>query len=70
MAFFYLGYLAFDVFRRVVALPITLATRAARHREHRVDAAPIPEARGPRGRDGTAGRKTLPGGALAVLGHS
>ena len=26
MAFAYLGYLAFDVFRRVVALPITLAT--------------------------------------------
>ena len=45
-AFGYLGYLAFDVFRRVVALPVALATLGPRrHRGDGVDAATIPCAR-------------------------
>jgi hypothetical protein len=68
-AFGYLGYLAFDVFRRVVALPITLATLGLlvivstvwmqRRFPALVDRV---------SREDTSGVKTLPGGALAVLG--
>jgi hypothetical protein len=69
MAFGYLGYLAFDVFRRVVALPIALATLGLivivstvwmQRRFPRLVARVSSE--------DTGGRKTLPGGALAVLG--
>lgn len=68
-AFGYLGYLAFDVFRRVVALPITLAalgllvivTTVWMQRRFPALVARVSRA-------DTAGVKTLPGGALAVLG--
>ncbi len=68
-AFGYLGYLAFDVFRRVVALPITLATLGLlvivstvwMQRRFPALVARV-------SREGTSGVKTLPGGALAVLG--
>ena len=69
MAFAYLGYLAFDVFRRVVALPIALATlgllvivttvwmqRRFPALVERVS------------HEDEAGGRSLPGGALAVLG--
>jgi len=68
-AFGYLGYLAFDVFRRVVALPIALATLGLL-----VIASTVwMQRRFPRlvarvSREDASGVKTLPGGALAVLG--
>jgi hypothetical protein len=69
MAFLYLGYLAFDVFRRVVALPITLATLGGLV----IVSTVWMQRRFPKlvarvSGDDAAGRKTLPGGALAVLG--
>ena len=69
MAFLYLGYLAFDVFRRVVALPIALATLGLLV----IVSTVWMQRRFPKlvervGGDDGAGRKTLPGGALAVLG--
>ena len=69
MAFLYLGYLAFDVFRRVVALPIALATLGLLV----IVSTVWMQRRFPKlvervGGDDSAGRKTLPGGALAVLG--
>lgn len=69
MAFGYLGYLAFDVFRRVVALPITLATLglvvivATVWMQRR-----FPALVARVNREGEAERKTLPGGPIAVLG--
>jgi len=69
MAFGYLGYLAFDVFRRVVALPITLATLGLLV----IVSTVWMQRRFPKlvarvGGDDTPGGKTLPGGPLAVLG--
>ena len=68
-AFGYLGYLAFDVFRRVIALPIALATLGLlvivttvwmqRRYPALVDRV---------SREDAAGAKTLPAGAIAVLG--
>ena len=69
MAFLYLGYLAFDVFRRVVALPVALATLGLLV----IVSTVWMQRRFPKlvarvSGDDTAGGKTLPGGALAVLG--
>jgi hypothetical protein len=69
MAFGYLGYLAFDVFRRVVALPIALATLGLLV----IVSTVWMQRRFPKlvervSGDDAAGGKTLPGGALAVLG--
>jgi len=68
-AFGYLGYLAFDVFRRVVALPITLAALGLLV----IVSTVWMQRRFPRlvarvSREDDSGVKTLPGGALAVLG--
>ena len=69
MAFAYLGYLAFDVFRRVVALPITLATlgllviMATVWMQRRFPALVERVSR-----QDAAGAKKLPAGAIAVLG--
>lgn len=68
-AFAYLGYLAFDVFRRVVALPITLATLGLLV----IVSTVWMQRRFPKlvervSGDDAAGGRTLPGGALAVLG--
>jgi len=68
-AFGYLGYLAFDVFRRVVALPIALATLGLLV----IVATVWMQRRFPKivdrvSREDATGVKTLPGGALAVLG--
>ena len=68
-AFGYLGYLAFDVFRRVVALPITLAALGLlvivstvwMQRRFPTLVARVSRA-------DNSGVKTLPGGAIAVLG--
>jgi len=69
MAFAYLGYLAFDVFRRVVALPIALATLgllvivATVWMQRR-----FPALVARVNREGETGRKSLPTGPIAVLG--
>ena len=68
-AFGYLGYLAFDVFRRVVALPITLAALGLLV----IVSTVWMQRRFPKlvtrvSRADTSGVKNLPGGALAVLG--
>jgi hypothetical protein len=68
MAFAYLGYLAFDVFRRVIALPITLATLGLLV----IVATVWMQRRFPAlvervGQDAAASR-TLPTGPIAVLG--
>jgi hypothetical protein len=68
-AFCYLGYLAFDVFRRVVALPVALAALGLLV----IVAAVWVQRRFPAllarvSRDEGAGRKTLPTGPIAVLG--
>jgi len=68
-AFGYLGYLAFDVFRRVVALPIALATLGLLV----IVTTVWLQRRFPKlvarvSREDAAGVKTLPAGALAVLG--
>jgi hypothetical protein len=68
-AFGYLGYLAFDVFRRVVALPITLAALGLLV----IVSTVWMQRRFPTlvtrvSRADTSGVKNLPGGALAVLG--
>ena len=68
-AFGYLGYLAFDVFRRVVALPIALAALGLLV----IVATVWMQRRFPKlvdrvSREDAAGVKTLPAGALAVLG--
>jgi hypothetical protein len=68
-AFGYLGYLAFDVFRRVVALPIALAALgllvivATVWMQRR-----FPSLVARVNRDDDGGRKTLPTGPIAVLG--
>jgi hypothetical protein len=69
VAFGYLGYLAFDVFRRVVALPITLATLGLLV----IVSTVWMQRRFPRlvdrvSREDAAGVKMLPAGGLAVLG--
>ena len=68
-AFGYLGYLAFDVFRRVVALPIALAALGLLV----IVATVWMQRRFPKlvdrvSREDAAGVKMLPAGALAVLG--
>jgi hypothetical protein len=68
-AFGYLGYLAFDVFRRVVALPIALATLGLLV----IVSTVWMQRRFPRlvdrvSRGDAAGVKTLPAGGLSVLG--
>jgi len=68
-AFGYLGYLAFDVFRRVVALPIALATLGLLV----IVATVWMQRRFPKivdrvSREDAAGVKMLPAGGLAVLG--
>ena len=68
-AFGYLGYLAFDVFRRIVALPIALATLGLLV----IVTTVWLQRRFPKlvarvSREDAAGVKTLPAGALAVLG--
>jgi len=68
-AFGYLGYLAFDVFRRVVTLPVALAGLGLLV----IVAAVWVQRRFPAlvarvSRDEEAGRKALPTGAIAVLG--
>jgi hypothetical protein len=68
-AFGYLGYLAFDVFRRVVALPIALATLGLLV----IVSTVWMQRRFPRlvarvSREDSAGVKTLPAGGFAVLG--
>jgi hypothetical protein len=68
-AFGYLGYLAFDVFRRVVALPITLATLGLLVIVSTVwTQRRFPKLVARVSGDDAAGGKTLPGGALAVIG--
>ena len=69
MAFAYLGYLAFDVFRRVIALPITLATLGLLV----IVATVWMQRRFPAlvervGQEDEAGSRTLPTGPIAVLG--
>jgi len=68
-AFGYLGYLAFDVFQRVIALPIALATLGLLV----IVSTVWMQRRFPRlvdrvSREDSAGVKTLPAGGLAVLG--
>jgi len=68
-AFGYLGYLAFDVFRRVVALPITLAALGLLV----IVSTVWMQRRFPAlvrrvSHENASGAGTLPGGALAVLG--
>ena len=68
-AFAYLGYLAFDVFRRVIALPIALATLGLLV----IVSTVWMQRRFPKlvarvSREDAAGVKTLPAGGLAVLG--
>ena len=68
-AFGYLGYLAFDVFRRVVALPIALATLGLLV----IVSTVWMQRRFPKlvarvSREDAAGVRTLPAGGLAVLG--
>ena len=69
MAFAYLGYLAFDVFRRVIALPIALATLgllvivATVWMQRR-----FPALVARVNREGETERKSLPAGPVAVLG--
>jgi len=69
MAFAYLGYLAFDVFRRVIALPITLATLGLLV----IVATVWMQRRFPAlvervSQEDAAGSRTLPTGPIAVLG--